>query len=114
MIGIFTGALVIAGVLVIGTVLKTADELDRRKDLTAKSEARVLACAVRLLDRGFFRIGSEDYAERNESFGLTTMRNRHVDVSGSTLRRTCAGKKSAAKRASPLTSARRASASADV
>jgi len=46
------------------------------------SEQRVLACAVRLLDLGFFRIGSEDYAERNESYGLTTMLRRHVTVRG--------------------------------
>jgi DNA topoisomerase-1 len=39
---------------------------------------RVLACAVRLLDRGFFRIGSEEYAVQNESFGLATMRKSHV------------------------------------
>jgi DNA topoisomerase I len=39
---------------------------------------RVLACAVRLLDRGFFRIGSEEYTE---SFGLATMRREHVTVS---------------------------------
>jgi DNA topoisomerase I len=41
---------------------------------------RVLAGAVRLLDVGFFRIGSEDYAERNESYGLTTMLREHVTV----------------------------------
>ncbi len=39
---------------------------------------RVLACAVRLLDIGFFRIGSEDYAEKNESYGLATIRKEHV------------------------------------
>ena len=44
--------------------------------------ARVLACAVRLLDRGFFRIGSEDYAEENDTYGIATMRRRHVTVSG--------------------------------
>lgn len=44
------------------------------------SEQRVLACAVRLLDLGFFRIGSEDYAERNESYGLTTMLREHVTI----------------------------------
>jgi DNA topoisomerase IB len=44
------------------------------------TEQRVLACAVRLLDLGFFRIGSEDYAERNESYGLTTMLRKHVTV----------------------------------
>jgi DNA topoisomerase IB len=41
---------------------------------------RVLACAVRLLDRGFFRIGSEEYAVQNESYGLATMRKEHVTV----------------------------------
>jgi DNA topoisomerase IB len=44
------------------------------------SRRMVLACVVRLLDLGFFRIGSEDYAERNESYGLTTMLRRHVSV----------------------------------
>jgi DNA topoisomerase-1 len=43
---------------------------------------RALACAVRLLDRGSFRIGSEDYAEENETYGLATMRKRHVTVAG--------------------------------
>jgi DNA topoisomerase-1 len=41
---------------------------------------RVLACAVRLLDRGFFRIGSEQYTVQNESFGLATMRKQHVTL----------------------------------
>jgi DNA topoisomerase IB len=41
---------------------------------------RVVACAVRLLDRGFFRIGSEEYAEQNESFGLATMLKSHVTL----------------------------------
>ena len=39
---------------------------------------RVLAAAVRLLDRGFFRIGSEQYTVLNESYGLATMRKEHV------------------------------------
>ncbi len=41
---------------------------------------RALACAVRLLDLGFFRIGSEVYSEENESFGLATVRREHVTV----------------------------------
>jgi DNA topoisomerase I len=49
------------------------------------SRERVLACSVRLLDVGFFRIGSEDYAERNESFGLTTMLRKHVTIDGEQL-----------------------------
>ena len=46
---------------------------------------RVLACAVSLLDRGFFRIGGEDYAEANESYGLATMRKDHVTIEGAAL-----------------------------
>jgi DNA topoisomerase-1 len=42
----------------------------------------VLACAVRLLDRGFFRIGSEEYAVDNESYGLATIHKRHVQLHG--------------------------------
>jgi DNA topoisomerase IB len=54
------------------------------KDLRGEDLGReqVLACAVRLLDRGFFRIGSEDYAERNESYGLATIQKAHVAVRG--------------------------------
>lgn len=64
-----------------------------RRDLVPAAERRsgrltaaeltapvVLACSLRLLDLGFFRIGSEDYAERNESYGLTTMLRRHVTI----------------------------------
>lgn len=43
---------------------------------------RVLACAARLLDRGFFRIGGEGYAEENETFGLATIRKEHVRFDG--------------------------------
>ena len=39
---------------------------------------RVLAGAVRMLDLGFFRIGSEEYAAENESYGLATLRKSHV------------------------------------
>jgi DNA topoisomerase IB len=41
---------------------------------------RVLACAVRLLDLGFFRIGSERYTEEHETYGLSTLRRKHVEV----------------------------------
>jgi DNA topoisomerase-1 len=43
---------------------------------------RVLAGALRLLDRGLFRVGSEDYAEQNGSFGLATIRRSHVRLRG--------------------------------
>jgi DNA topoisomerase I len=50
--------------------------------LAGMPRERALACAVRLLDRGFFRIGSEDYAEENETYGVATMQKRHVTVDG--------------------------------
>ena len=43
---------------------------------------RVLACATRLLDRGFFRMGTEGYAEQNQTYGLATMHKRHVRLHG--------------------------------
>ena len=43
---------------------------------------RVLACAVRLLDRGFFRTGGEAYVDSNDSFGLATLRKDHVSFDG--------------------------------
>jgi len=47
---------------------------------------KVLATVVRLLERTFIRIGNEEYARENKSFGLTTMQNRHVKVKGTQLR----------------------------
>jgi DNA topoisomerase-1 len=41
---------------------------------------RVLACAIRMLELGFFRIGGEAYAEENDTYGLATLRKEHVRV----------------------------------
>jgi DNA topoisomerase-1 len=46
---------------------------------------RVLACAIRLLDRGFFRIGTEEYTQLNESYGLATIRKEHVKIDGESM-----------------------------
>ena len=51
-------------------------------ELPGMPREKVLACATRLLDRGFFRIGSEDYAEENDTYGIATMGKRHVTVDG--------------------------------
>ena len=53
------------------------------KDLAADGlgRERLLACATRLLDRGFFRVGGESYAEENGTFGLATLQRRHVRLS---------------------------------
>src|SRR6266705_871839 len=47
---------------------------------------KVLATVVRLLERTFIRIGNAEYARENKSFGLTTIKNRHVNVKGDHLR----------------------------
>ena len=55
---------------------QTDEDLGRR----GLVRERVLACSVRLLDLGFFRIGSERYAAENETYGLATLRKRHVRI----------------------------------
>ena len=47
---------------------------------------KVLAALVKLLETTYIRIGNEEYAEENGSFGLTTLRNQHVKVLGNTLK----------------------------
>ncbi|MBW3535415.1 MAG: DNA topoisomerase IB [Gemmatimonadetes bacterium] len=54
--------------------------LDRHLSLEGLPRRRVLAAAVRLLDHVPIRIGSARYARENESYGLTTMRERHVEL----------------------------------
>ena len=49
-------------------------------ELPGLPREKALAAAVRLLDRGYFRIGSESYAERNNSYGLATLRKDHVRI----------------------------------
>jgi DNA topoisomerase-1 len=46
---------------------------------------KVLATVVRLLETTFIRVGNDEYAKENDSFGLTTMRDRHVRIAGSKL-----------------------------
>jgi DNA topoisomerase I len=55
-----------------------------KKDLAREKmpRERALACAVRLLDLGFFRIGGEEYAESNESYGVATVLREHVSIEG--------------------------------
>lgn len=56
------------------------------------SHAKVVAAIVRLMERTLIRVGNERYAKENRSFGLTTLRDRHVKVRGSTLRLRFRGK----------------------
>ena len=47
---------------------------------------KVMATVVSLLDSTLIRVGNSRYAKENKSFGLTTLRNRHVDVKGTAIR----------------------------
>ena len=58
-------------------------EADLRKPPTSRDA--VLAAVVRLLDTGYLRVGNEQYAKENKSFGATTLRSRHVKRSGNKL-----------------------------
>lgn len=53
---------------------------------------RVVASVVRLLDNTLIRIGNDAYAQENGSFGLTTLRSRHLEAEGSSLRFSFTGK----------------------
>jgi DNA topoisomerase-1 len=50
------------------------------------SKERTVAAIVKLLDIGYLRVGNEDYAKANKSFGATTLRDRHADIRGNTLK----------------------------
>jgi DNA topoisomerase-1 len=64
-------------------LLRRAVARDLRADGVPRR--RALACAVRLLDLGFFRVGGEEYAEENGSFGVATVLREHVCANGDEL-----------------------------
>jgi DNA topoisomerase-1 len=57
-------------------------DMNRRK----LSREKVLATVVRLLEKTLIRVGNQEYAKENRTYGLTTLRREHVEVSGSSLR----------------------------
>ncbi|MBO6768311.1 MAG: DNA topoisomerase IB [Erythrobacter sp.] len=70
-------------------VRKRVDDDLRGRTLTRE---RTIASVVRLLDLGAVRIGNEGYAQQNRSFGATTLRKRHAELTGKTLRLRYKGK----------------------
>jgi DNA topoisomerase I len=64
--------------------IRRRTDADLRRDGLPRE--KVLAAVVRLLEKTFIRVGNDEYARDNKSFGLTTMRDGHVKVSGSTVR----------------------------
>lgn len=68
-----------------GALPKIRRQVNKDMGLRDLPRNKVLATVVHLLGRTFIRIGNEEYARENRSFGLTTMRNSHVDVKGAKL-----------------------------
>lgn len=60
--------------------------VDRDLGLPGLTREKVLATVVRLLECTGIRVGNDEYARSNRSYGLTTLRDQHVEISGSTLR----------------------------
>jgi DNA topoisomerase-1 len=58
-------------------------EVDRALSLPGLPREKVLATIVYLLEATMMRIGNDEYARENKSYGLTTLRNRHVRIDGS-------------------------------
>ncbi len=79
--------------LLFGKALPTIRE-HVEQDLASSGLPRrkVLATIVRLMETTFMRVGNEEYARENKSYGLTTMRGKHVEVQGSTIKFSFPGK----------------------
>ena len=59
--------------------------VSRDLKLAGMPREKVLAALVSLLETTLIRVGNDEYAKQNQSYGLTTLRNRHVKLNGSTL-----------------------------
>jgi DNA topoisomerase-1 len=71
---------------------KMRASVERDLALRELPRAKVLAAVVRLLEETTIRVGNEEYAKSNDSYGLTTMLNRHAKVEGATVRFSFKGK----------------------
>jgi DNA topoisomerase I len=71
-------------------LLRSRIERDLKGEALTRDQ--VLATVIRLLDKTLIRVGNDEYARENNSFGLTTLRRRHVKVSGTAVSFTFRGK----------------------
>jgi DNA topoisomerase-1 len=72
--------------LIFGAALPSIRErIEHDLGLAGLPREKLLAAIVRLMEVTLIRVGNEEYARGNHSYGLTTMRNRHVRVDGSTV-----------------------------
>ena len=73
--------------LVFGEALpRIRQQVEHDMALHGFPRAKILATVLQLLETTLIRVGNEEYARANHSFGLTTLRTRHVDIAGATLR----------------------------
>src|SRR3982750_3715478 len=79
--------------LIFGAALsKIRERVEADLALPGLPKNKVLATIVSIMERTFIRVGNEEYARENKSYGLTTMRNRHIKVEGAKLRFNFRGK----------------------
>src|SRR5918993_6056545 len=71
-------------------VIRRRAQADLRR--TTMCREKVLGLIVQLLEKTLIRVGNDEYAKQNRSFGLTTLRDGHVNVKGGTVRFTFRGK----------------------
>jgi DNA topoisomerase I len=65
---------------------KIRERIGRDMSLRGLPREKVVATVVKLLETTLIRVGNKEYVKQNNSFGLTTLRDQHVDVEGSRLR----------------------------
>lgn len=73
-------------------IIAFAEQLERMRRVTGQhlsrrkpSREKVLAAMIRLLETAFFRPGSDHYTRQNKSYGLTTLRSKHLEINGDEL-----------------------------
>ena len=72
--------------MIFGAALPTIRErVEHDLSLPNLPRLKVLATIIRLMETTLIRVGNEEYARQNHSYGLTTMRNKHVAIDGSTI-----------------------------
>jgi DNA topoisomerase I len=69
-------------------------QLEKDMSLAGITEMKVLATVISLMERTYIRIGNETYEKENGSFGLSTLKDRHVQIKGDTINFSFNGKKS--------------------
>ncbi len=69
-------------------------KLEKDMSSTSINETKVIATVISLMERTYIRIGNESYEKMNGSYGLTTLKDRHVQVKGDTIQFSFNGKKS--------------------